>query len=503
LRAASRSLPRRIVRAGLAFAWFVAAAAVFWTGSSVLAQTSTGGAQYQGGAGHPGYVATGPEPAYRTAWTASVPLGGPRAVYGVSAPVVQGDLAIAVGPEQVIAVDATTGTTAWTADRILGPSVPPALAEVANRTVLLFTQGWGSGPPDASVSPSPSVSPASAGTGTPAPSDLVALDLANRKPVWKHDLPDVSRTGVTVDGGAAYVGTNDGTVTAVDLATGKARWSHVVEGTLETTLAAGNGLVLVTSRGHDRTGASVTALHEQDGSQAWRFAPSTSAVAAGPAALGGDTGYVAFTDQTVRAFSLDDGSQRWSSRLNSYVNILSSVAVTPDAIIAVDISGQVYAFDPSTGARRWDFALNTSVFRSPPLAVGGFVLVPTAGGDLDVIELSSGDLIWQSTIVDGPLRDLAVAGDTIVGIAGGTHPGVIGLAHDAAGTLVRVLTPTKLDPASVGLSWVIAAVPFVAIVVFLGRFLVSRLGPAPLPMSGDDDDIEDPWDAGVHPEDEP
>jgi outer membrane protein assembly factor BamB len=502
LRAASRSLPRRVVRAGLAFAWFAGAAAAFWTGSPALAQATTSGSQYQGGAGHPGYVSTGPEPAYRTAWTASAPLGGPRAVYGLSAPVVRGDLAIAVGPEQVIAVDATTGRTVWTAERILGPSVPPALATAGARTLLLFTQGWGSGPPDASVSPTSSVSPASsAGVGTPAPSDLVALDLANRKPVWKLELPDVSRTGVTVDAGAAYVGTNDGTITAVDLATGKARWSHVVEGTLETTLAAGNGLVLVTSRGEDRTAASVTALDERDGSEAWRFAPSTSAVAAGPPALGGDTGYAAFTDQTVRAFSLEDGSQRWSSRLNSYVNFLSSVAVTPEAIIAVDISGQIYAFDPSTGARRWDFALNTSVFRSPPLAVGGFVLVPTAEGALDVIELSSGDLVWQGAVVAGPFRDLAVAGDTIVGIAGGADAGVVGLAHDPAGTLVRVVTPTKLDPARVGLSWVIAAVPFVAIVVLLGRFLVRGLGPAPLPVSGEED-IEDPWEAGVHAEDD-
>jgi outer membrane protein assembly factor BamB len=423
-------------------------------------------------------------------------------VYGLSAPVVRDDLAVAAGPDQVLAVDTTTGKTAWTANRVLGPSVPPALADTGNRTLVLFTQGWGNGPPDASVSPTVSVSPSpSPAPGATPSSELVALDLATTKPVWKLKLTDVCRTGVTVDGDTAYVGTNDGTVTAVDVATGKARWTHAVEGTLETTLAAGDGLVFATSRGQDRNPAAVTALHEQDGSQAWRFAPSTSAVAAGPPALGADTGYVAFTDQTVRAFSLTDGSQRWSARLNSIVNFVSSVAVAPDAIVAVDLSGQVYAFDPSTGARRWDFALNTAVIRSPLLVVGGFVLVPTAAGDLDVIELSSGDLVWRGTVAVGPFRTLAAAGDTVVGIAGGTDAGVVGLTHDPAGALVRVVTPTKLDAPRVGFTWVLAAVPFVVIVVLLGRLLVRSLGPAPLPAPANDD--EDPWERDVHAEDEP
>ncbi len=498
MRSVTPLLPRRTVRARLTVTWIVFASCLLWTAIPAAAQ----GANFQGGADNTGYVASGPEPPYRTAWTASAPLGGPRSVYGLSAPVLRGRLAIAVGPEQVLAVDTTTGATRWTADRLLGPSVRAALADVEHRTLALFTEGWGNGPPDASPSASPSVSP-SPGRATGTTSALVALDAGNRTRVWTIDLPDVSRTGVTVDGSAAYVGTNDGTVTAVDVATGRQRWTAVVEGTLEATLAAGDGLVLVSSRGRGRTPGMITALHQEDGSQAWQVAPSTSAAAAGPVAVAGETGYVALTDQTVRAFSLSDGSQRWSSRLNSYVNLLSPPAVAPDAIVAVDLSGQVYALDPATGARRWDFAINTSVFRSPPIVVGGLVLVPTAGGDLDVIELSSGDLVWRDTVADGPLRDLAVAGNVVLGVAGGNDAGLIAFDHDAAGTLVRIVTPTELDAAGVMLSWVLAAVPFVVIAVFLGRLLLGTLGPAPLPVPEGDEGIEDPWEASVDAEDDP
>src|SRR5512144_312449 len=121
-----------------------------------VAQTLTpdGWSQFQGGAAHPGSLAAGPLPAYAQAWEISVPPGGPRDAYGLSAPIVADGLAIAVGPTSVVGIDLATGSKAWTLERAIGPSVPAAVAGSGKNALLLYTEGWGAGPPDASVTPS-------------------------------------------------------------------------------------------------------------------------------------------------------------------------------------------------------------------------------------------------------------------------------------------------------------------------------------------------------------
>ena len=185
--------------------------------------------QFQGGPSHAGVATLAPPPPYRTAWSLPVAPGGPDRAFGLSAPVFDGSSVIAVGPVAVIAVDAATGHQLWAVDRELGPSVPAAVDE--EDRLLLFTEGWGpAGPPrpaglsatasanstaspSAPPSPSPGAPPSpspSDGAGFTGPSRLVAVSLdGDHERVWSIDLPQVSRSGVTLDGTTAYVGTND------------------------------------------------------------------------------------------------------------------------------------------------------------------------------------------------------------------------------------------------------------------------------------------------------
>ena len=381
-----------------------------------VALASSAWSQFQGGSSHAGVVTSAPAPPYRIAWALPIAPGGPDRAFGLSAPVLDGGTVIAVGPEAVIAADAATGRQLWSADREIGPSVPGAVDE-ADR-LLLFTEGWGpTGPPRArgvaataspSITASPSTAPgAEPGTGSvfPGPSRLVALSLdGDHARAWTVDLPEVSRSGVTLDGATAYVGANDGSLTAVDVVTGEVLWTGSVGGAIDSPVAAGDGVVVASVRASATAGtaANLVALRQSDGARAWSYAPRTRAALVGPPTLTDGTVYAAFADGSVHAVAADSGAVRWQARLN--FGSLSAVAVDGEGIFVADATGKLYRLGAGTGDRVWEHALNAPVFRASPVVLDAHVLLTTGGGDAVAFELGSGDLVWRAHLTDGPLR---------------------------------------------------------------------------------------------------
>lgn len=455
------------------------------------AQTSSGWSQFQGGATHTG-AASGPQPPYTEAWTLSVPPGGDGNRYGLSAAVLADGLAIAVGPVSVVAVDLVDGVTAWTVDRELGPSVPPAVADTPDGPVVLFTDGWGAGPPDASSTASASPTP------TPSPTEeeadpvahLVAIGLDDQTERWRLDLPAVSRTGVTVVGNLALVGSNDGTITAVDLATGDRVWEADAGGRVGVSIAADDTIAVVPVVGGTERGPQVVAFALADGTEVWRTEPLTRSPILGPVALDGDLAYVAPYDGTVRALSLSDGSERWSSRLNAGVPLTAPV-LTGDAIVVADERGQVYLVDAATGERRWDHAANAVSFRSNPVVAGDAVLLGTLRDGLLAFDLATGDLTARLSSPSSPVRGLAVSDDVIVAVRGGTEAGMVAFATDPEGTLLAEVSPTTPDAGVLVTGWLLGAAGLAVILGLLGR-LVSRTTIAVEVAEDGRDDEEEP-----------
>ncbi|HEY7478194.1 MAG TPA: PQQ-binding-like beta-propeller repeat protein, partial [Actinomycetota bacterium] len=445
---------------------------------AALAQATATWSQTQGSAAHTG-VGDGPEPPFAEAWRAEQPSSGPGSQYGLSAPIVVGDEAVAVGPRALVGISLHDGSVTWTVDRRFGPSVAPAAASVRGRTLVLFTEGFGTGPPSASPTPSPSPSPSSDDEGEQPPSFLTAIDAATQRPAWEAPvrLEAVSRSGVTVDGGTAFLADRLGTVVAVDAADGEVIWSEDAGGPITAPLAVGDGTVVATVEGNRTTRARLVAFDAATGEVDWRHEVAGSAVFGSAPSIGEGAIYVGFSDQTVRRFDLGDGTQGWATRVNGLA-FVGIPAVTPDAVVVVDAAGQVYRIDPTTGARTWDFALNELVVRSSAVVVGDHVLVATVGGDLAAIGLDDGRLVWRRGERGPVLRNLAPAGDVIVGVQGGPHAGLIAFAHDPDGELVSVVSPTELDPASLIVNYLIAAVPLALVLLLLGRWLRGRMGPA-------------------------
>jgi outer membrane protein assembly factor BamB len=477
---------------------------VLSSGLPAVAQADQEWVGYQGGPGHLGSVDDGPQPPYSRVWSLSVPLGGPDRQFGVSAPVVSGDVAIVVAPDEVLGIDLATGRQDWTVDRDLGPPVPAAVASVGEGQAVVYTEGFGEGPPnpDASASPTPSVAPTGDGVetdGQPFNSHLAAFDLETRDPLFKPvPLDAVSRTGVTVSDDVAYVGVAGGRVYAVDLTDGSVAWTVELNRPLTSALAVAGDTVVV---GLQSTASSrlptVVGLDTADGERAWSVDDEAAAAIVSTAAATDETAFVAFSgaqESSVDAIDITSGERAWRSRFPRLFDpsAFAPPVVTSDAVFATDALGVTYAMDPATGSVDWTFALNESVFRAAPISVGGHVVVGTVDGELVALDAASGDLV--SRLDDGgPVRALAVAGDLILVVRGGRDAGVMAYRHDPQGALIRETSPTTPDAGSLALNLVVAGVAVAGITLVMGRVLVGRMGPA-FPDDGDDLEGRDPDD---------
>lgn len=463
---------------------------------AVLAPTTSaqtadpGWTQLQGGPEHRGWAAEGPEAPFAEAWALEEAIGGPVGSSGLSAVAVADGIAVTVAPDAVIAVDATTGTERWRIDRAPGPPVPPAIVGEGADASAVFVEGFGPNPPTAATGATPTPTPADDPDAS-GEVDLVAVAVADGQERWRADLPSPSRSGVAASDDAVYVGGNDGSVTAVDAATGQLRWTQPVGGSVLGPPSVAGDLVVVSAAGDAETAFVTAALEPVDGSVAWRYEPAAATNLGGGTATADGLAYVALDDRTVRAVDLGDGAERWVARLNWIVSPLSAPAVAADHVVVVDLAGQVYAIDRRTGERLWDHALNVGVVRSAPVVSGTNVLIASASGELLALDLGTGDLVFRSDVADGVLRTLAVAGDRVIGVRAGSRPGLVAFETDPGGELVRIGSPTIADAGTLATNAAIALIPLVVVLLGLGRLLAARMGPAKFTQSAPHDPIED------------
>jgi outer membrane protein assembly factor BamB len=484
--------------------------AVTAAGASTLVAAAEGWSQYQGDAQHTGVAPAAPAAPFRVIWTTATGIGDETHFAGIPAPVIAGGDAIVVDREDVTAVSLATGQVAWTIPKALGPSAPAALERSGDRQILLFTEGGGDLSSSASGSPttSPSSGAASGGcstspsgsptppptpvaSGTPAAperSALVAVDAATREQLWRSPLTEVSIGGPTVDGSTVLVGTDDGCVAAFALETGHPEWSVDLGDSVNTPIAAVGGTAFVAVSAGAREAPSLVAVRESDHVDLWQTQLGAAGSSIGAPVVVDGTLYAAVNDGSIHALEATTGSSRWAARLNT-VSGGGAPAVSDDAVVIADVRGQVYRFDPADGDRTWDFAMNVPVYGSAVIA-GSSVLVGDSDGNVNAIDLHTGERIWRSNVGDGLLLGLAVAPQAVVATRTGAAAGLVGLVTDPSGALISEQSPTIVEPVQLGLFWLAAAIPLVVLLVLAGRFLDARLGPTALGPRGDDEDLE-------------
>lgn len=164
----------------------------------------------------------------------------------------------------------------------------------------------------------------------------------------------------TLHDDAVYVGSGDGHLYAVDLATGAERWRFATDGAVDSSPAVADGVVYVLSRdGH---------LHAVD------------------AAAG-----------TLRWSFRTDGEER----LDFWDFYLSDPLVHDGRVIFGSGDGSVYALDQHTGELQWRVPTD-QIVHGAPIAGDGLIYVGGFDGILYALRAETGEEVWRFATEGAP-----------------------------------------------------------------------------------------------------
>ncbi len=265
---------------------------------------------------------------------------------------------------------------------------------------------------------------------------------------FTYDAGSPIRSSPVVRAGTLYVGASDGTLQALDAATGAPRWRVRTEGAIAGTPAVDAAAVYVPSRD-----GFLRALDVRTGRERWRhrFGKPLGAddywdYHLSSPVLDGATLLIGGGDGRVLALDTAHGRVKWQADVGARVR--STPAVQDGIVVFATMSGHVRALRERDGAPLWTFATDgaahkfadadndtTSVVASPtivPTADGELVAIGGRDGHLYALDLRSGRLRWRLTH-DGSSWMLATATDGQTLYVGGGSAAIVQAVDPATG----------------------------------------------------------------------
>jgi len=241
---------------------------------------------------------------------------------------------------------------------------------------------------------------------------VTAFERDSGTRLWRSDLGTRLASGVGggigAGGGAAealYVGSDDGTVHALDAATGESLWSAPASSEVRVAPVGAFGAVIVRS-----VDGRIVALEPDDGRERWSVSntPPALTVAGYSRPLLVDGGVLAgLDDGRVVAFALDTGRLIWESVLSvpsgrseveRLVDIDADPLVGDAAIYVVNYQGRAARLEPARGQVVWSVPMSSTA----GLALGGDRLVVVDEEDvLHALDRESGRELWSSDALRG------------------------------------------------------------------------------------------------------
>lgn len=269
--------------------------------------------------------------------------------------------------------------------------------------------------------------------------ELVALDAATGKVVWRQEFDAAIGGAPTVADGLVYVVARDSSAWAIRSSDGKVQWQ--LPGTPSVSGMTGVSAPAVNSRlvvFPFPSGEMVAAL-KKGGMNLWQgkvagarlgraFATVTDLT--GDPVILGDVVYAGSSSGKTGAFDVNTGERIWTATEGA----VSPVQVAGGAVFLVSDEARLVRLDAATGETVWARDLpyfvkdkvkkQAKVFAHyGPVLAGGKLYLASTDGLLRVFDPVSGDLIGQAEIPGGAATNPVVAGRVlyVVGMNGQLH----------------------------------------------------------------------------------
>ncbi len=238
---------------------------------------------------------------------------------------------------------------------------------------------------------------------------LAAIDLASGKPRWTYKTSGalgIGESSPAVANGAVYVGDLEGVIHAVNAADGTRLWTFKTGSEVKASPVVVNGLVIIGS--YD---THLYALDAKSGALRWKF-QTKGQVHATPAVVG-DTLFLAGCDELFRAIRVADGRQLYEIPTGAYTG--ASPLIDGDRAYLGTFEYEVIALDLKTRAVLWRYSDKERQFPfySSATIAGGRIILGGRDRVVHAIDAATGRRAWTFQTRARVDSSPAAAGDRI------------------------------------------------------------------------------------------
>ncbi|MBN8632060.1 MAG: PQQ-binding-like beta-propeller repeat protein [Rhodobacterales bacterium] len=347
----------------------------------------------------------------KLAWAAVIGEGASRRNRISAAPVVADGRIFTIDAGTAVTATGTNGATLWSTDLTAsfdrgGGQSSGGLATAGNR--VFATTGYG---------------------------ELVALEAASGKVIWRQRVDAPVAGAPATDGAAVYVSGIDGSAWALDASSGKVIWQVV--GTPGKAAYVGTAAPTVGDRAvifPSAAGDLMAVLKIGGGTKVWQVslagkrlgrAYALTSDITGDAVVAGKTIYAGSGSGRTVAVSASSGERIWSAGEGA----LGPVAVAGGSLFLVNDEARLVRLDAATGEVIWSVEMpyyttdkvkkRQGIFAHyGPVLAGGRVMVASSDGLLRAFDPANGALTYSTEIPGGASTQPAVAGGTLYVVSG-------------------------------------------------------------------------------------